>query len=106
MWRLPAEALWLQHFLTGEVSRQDLPDEDKLHGETIATVTALMAATGRRTREIVESVADLDRLSVIDVPRHGHVSMRWILAHLVEEVARHAGHADILRELTDGALGR
>lgn len=34
------------------------------------------------------------------------VSMRWILAHLLEEVARHAGHADILRELIDGETGR
>jgi len=34
------------------------------------------------------------------------VSMRWILSHLLGEVARHAGHADILRELIDGETGR
>jgi hypothetical protein len=34
------------------------------------------------------------------------VNLRWILAHLLEETARHAGHADILRELTDGQAGR
>ncbi len=33
------------------------------------------------------------------------VTMRWVLVHMVEEVARHAGHADILRELLDGATG-
>lgn len=33
-------------------------------------------------------------------------SRRWTLAHMIEETARHAGHADILRELTDGATGR
>ncbi len=33
-------------------------------------------------------------------------SLRWALAHLIEETARHAGHADILRELVDGATGR
>lgn len=33
-------------------------------------------------------------------------SRRWTLAHLVEETARHAGHADILRELLDGRTGR
>jgi len=32
-------------------------------------------------------------------------SLRWILVHMVEETARHAGHADLLRELTDGATG-
>lgn len=33
-------------------------------------------------------------------------SRRWTLAHLIEETARHAGHADILRELIDGTTGR
>ena len=34
------------------------------------------------------------------------VSLRWVLMHLLEETARHAGHADILRELIDGSAGR
>jgi uncharacterized damage-inducible protein DinB len=33
------------------------------------------------------------------------VSMRWVLIHMVEETARHAGHADIVRELLDGTTG-
>lgn len=33
------------------------------------------------------------------------VSMRWVLIHMIEETARHAGHLDILRELIDGATG-
>jgi Protein of unknown function (DUF664) len=37
--------------------------------------------------------------------RLGHVSLRWVYVHLIEETARHAGHADILREQTDGATG-
>jgi hypothetical protein len=32
--------------------------------------------------------------------------MRWVLVHMIEETARHAGHADILREQIDGAVGR
>jgi hypothetical protein len=42
------------------------------------------------------------RIAVRDEP----VSLRWILLHLIEETARHNGHLDILRELTDGATGR
>lgn len=34
------------------------------------------------------------------------VDLRWVLSHLLEETARHAGHADILRELIDGSTGR
>ena len=33
-------------------------------------------------------------------------SMRWALVHMIEETGRHAGHADILRELVDGQTGR
>jgi uncharacterized damage-inducible protein DinB len=33
------------------------------------------------------------------------VSLRWVLIHMIEETARHAGHLDILRELLDGAVG-
>ncbi|WP_411733247.1 DinB family protein [Paeniglutamicibacter sp.] len=37
--------------------------------------------------------------------RHGTVSVRWILAHLIEEYSRHNGHADLLRECIDGQVG-
>ena len=37
--------------------------------------------------------------------RMGEVSLRWIYVHMIEETARHAGHADILRELIDGTTG-
>lgn len=37
--------------------------------------------------------------------RDDSVSLRWTLVHMIEETARHAGHLDILRELTDGATG-
>jgi len=33
------------------------------------------------------------------------VSMRWVILHMIEETARHAGHADIIREMIDGATG-
>jgi uncharacterized damage-inducible protein DinB len=36
---------------------------------------------------------------------HGRVSLRWVLAHMVEEYARHNGHADLIRESIDGETG-
>lgn len=33
------------------------------------------------------------------------VTLRWVLIHMIEETARHAGHLDIVRELIDGASG-
>jgi hypothetical protein len=47
----------------------------------------------------------------LDVPSRephwhfGTMTLRWILLHMLRETARHAGHLDILRELTDGATG-
>ncbi|MBA2954156.1 DUF664 domain-containing protein [Nocardioides sp. MAH-18] len=50
--------------------------------------------------------AELDDLSVITSPRTGEpFSLRWILLHLIEEYARHNGHADLIRESIDGAVG-
>jgi uncharacterized damage-inducible protein DinB len=46
---------------------------------------------------------DLD--ATVPDPRLGQVSLRWIYVHMIEETARHVGHLDILRELTDGATG-
>ena len=35
----------------------------------------------------------------------GHVNLRWIYVHMIEEYARHNGHADLVRERIDGATG-
>ena len=50
----------------------------------------------------VAAAADLDQW--FD-SRHGRLTVRWLLAHLVEEYARHNGHADLLREAIDGSVG-
>jgi hypothetical protein len=44
-------------------------------------------------------------MSVSESPHHGHVSLRWILVHMIEETARHAGHLDLMREQIDGKTG-
>jgi uncharacterized damage-inducible protein DinB len=51
----------------------------------------------------VAGAPDLDVTGVDDW--RGEVSLRWVLIHLVEEYARHNGHADLLRERIDGAIG-
>jgi hypothetical protein len=38
--------------------------------------------------------------------REQRLPLRWVLSHMIAETARHAGHADILREQIDGATGR
>ncbi len=38
-------------------------------------------------------------------PRDPNANLRWVLVHLINETARHAGHADAVRELLDGVTG-
>ena len=56
-------------------------------------------------RERYRAAAELDQRSVA-VSRDGdRWDLRWILIHMIEETARHAGHADLLREAIDGQVG-
>jgi uncharacterized damage-inducible protein DinB len=58
-----------------------------------------------RSRDAVAG-APLDQLAVELDSYHGIApSLRWILTHMIEEYARHNGHADLLREAVDGATG-
>ena len=43
--------------------------------------------------------------STFEHRRHGTVDLRWVYVHMIEEYARHNGHADLLRELVDGTTG-
>ncbi|MFC0504303.1 DinB family protein [Micromonospora costi] len=70
--------------------------------DTVAALTAGYERACARSREVAARF-DLDQ--VVPHPQLGEVSLRWILVHMIEETARHAGHADILRELTDGRTG-
>jgi uncharacterized damage-inducible protein DinB len=59
-----------------------------------------------RARKAADQVIDELDLDATGTAWFGEtVSLRWVLIHLVEETARHAGHMDILRELIDGATG-
>ena len=76
--------------------------------ETLADILADNERCGRETEAIVAAIADLGQ--AVPVPKGvpwfpddvEAWSVRWVLLHVIEEVARHAGHADILREHIDG----
>lgn len=54
----------------------------------------------------VTEAPDLDVLSKVPDPWRGAMSLRWVLVHMVEEYARHNGHADLLRQQIDGRVGQ
>lgn len=68
---------------------------------------ALFAQAVARSNSVLDAVASWDELSVTPSRETGErFSLRWIVVHLVEEYARHAGHADLIRESIDGVVGR
>jgi uncharacterized damage-inducible protein DinB len=58
-----------------------------------------------RSRLVVAGASGLDQLSLQPLRSGQPFSLRWVLLHLIEETARHAGHADFLREGIDGSVG-
>jgi hypothetical protein len=57
------------------------------------------------SRRIVNEAESLDQLSARATRDGERWSLRWILVHMIEETARHAGHADLIRESIDGEVG-
>ncbi|OMQ14830.1 Mini-circle protein [Modestobacter sp. VKM Ac-2676] len=85
---------------TGVGRDPDLPDTATAVQRELAGLRAEQAAN--RT-----SAAAHDSLDALGAGlRHGEqVSLRWVYLHMIEEYARHNGHADLLRERIDGATG-
>ncbi|MGH8905508.1 MAG: DinB family protein [Egibacteraceae bacterium] len=77
-------------------------------GEAVTGLLDMYEAVAEETESIVAEIPDLGMpVPVPDgapwVPDDAGWSARWVLLHLIEETARHAGHADIIRESLDGA---
>jgi uncharacterized damage-inducible protein DinB len=69
------------------------------------TVEALVEEYQRTCEQSRQTAARFALDDAVPQRRLGRVSLRWIYVHMIEETARHVGHADILREQTDGATG-
>ncbi len=95
-----AETAWVLRRFAGQDT--PIPDHTVTPDDTVATAVRDYRAIWTAADAIL-STADLD--AVCADPANP-VNLRWVLAHLLEETARHAGHADILREQTDGRTGR
>jgi uncharacterized damage-inducible protein DinB len=108
-----------RHWIVETTMQQRLPDEWQvtdwaaehrlLEHETLAGALEIYAEVAKETEAIVRSIPDLGR--PVPVPRDApwfpkdveNWSVRWVLFHLIQETARHAGHADIVRESLDGS---
>jgi uncharacterized damage-inducible protein DinB len=96
------EQHWFRLVFLGEDLVCDMSMDVPASATREAVVTAYREACVR-SDEIVRGCQDLSTLSATaNLGEDEQVSLRVIVAHMIEETARHAGHADILRELIDG----
>jgi uncharacterized damage-inducible protein DinB len=90
----PIDPVWDDH---GSFRLREDDSVDSILAEYREAVT--------RSTSVVEAASSLDDLSAQRDEYRGHVSLRWILVHMIEETARHAGHLDVMREAIDGRTG-
>jgi uncharacterized damage-inducible protein DinB len=109
------ERSWVSYIMSGDTS-VFAPGEDQytngfrlVEGETLADVISLSDEQAAHTDKVVRDLPDVGAAlpateEVVPwIPAGLAWTPRWILLHLIEETARHAGHADIIRESIDGA---
>ncbi|WP_232663938.1 DinB family protein [Pseudonocardia sp. TRM90224] len=81
----------------------DNVDEATVDQSHVDATFAAWHAQREQSRAIADGVGSLDEIR--PHRREGDLSVRWILVHLLEEYARHSGHADLMREQIDGVTG-
>ena len=103
---IDSERYWFGHIVAGDPRYGDVDfsmvvPADRPAEKVVADYRAAIADSDAH----ILAARDLDVRTAN--PVHGEPrTLRWVLAHTTSETVRHAGHADILRELIDGVTGR
>lgn len=102
-----AEDRWFQGRLLGskmptpwDAPGADDPDHSMrlVLGDTTERIIELYAAACERSRAALDRCDSLDKRAAVPSFGIGPVNLRWILVHMIDETARHAGHLDLLRD--------
>ncbi len=106
------ERSWFRRSLVGEdapplfygAAHPDGDDDGDFHPPPGATVAEALTAYWSEIEVARRNTAAL-ALDDLEQRERAKFNLRWILVHMVEEYARHCGHADLLRQAIDGATG-
>jgi hypothetical protein len=102
-----AEDRWFQARLVGsampapwDTLGADDPDQSMrlVPGDTVEGIVGLYDAACERSRDAVARFESLNQPAAVPSFSVGPVNLRWILVHMIDETARHAGHLDLLRD--------
>jgi hypothetical protein len=100
-----SERYWFGYHVAGHPDTDITFSMDVPAGVATAEVLAGYRAASAESDAIVTSIGNLE--TPVSRPIDDELlSVRWVMAHMTSETARHAGHADILREQLDGVTGR
>jgi uncharacterized damage-inducible protein DinB len=103
------ERVWFQQVLAGRATEDIGPNvgggDDSWDLADTETVESLVEEYQQACEQSRQTAGRFALDDSVPEPEMGKVSLRWIYVHMIEETARHVGHADILREQTDGAAG-
>jgi len=106
-WKATPDWEWdAAHTMTGEAMRAQW--NTSVNRSRAALNEVLAAAAVPQAADAAQPAANADPLATLARrlrPSGEPVSLRWILVHMIEEYARHNGHADLLREAIDGQTG-
>jgi hypothetical protein len=97
------ESLWFEEVVAGRKAVRGKRTMTVDPSVSLRNLVADYRAACAESNEIIAAVGDADA----PVTRNGKTrNLRWALLAVIEETARHAGHADIIREQIDGTTGR
>ncbi len=102
---------WFRETFAGEdVESIDTDGENSAEfaiggGDTVESVITFYRSEVEQARRVVDEASSLDALSARETRYRERVSLRWVMVHMLEETARHAGHLDLIREEIDGQVG-
>jgi hypothetical protein len=100
------ELYWFSHTLAGREAPPDGDfDTDLPPGTTPTEVFDAYRTAWRTSNEIIRELADLSTRTAVTIDGQC-LPARWVVSHMAAETTRHAGQADIIRELLDGTTGR
>jgi uncharacterized damage-inducible protein DinB len=103
------ERSWFRHGVAGQDVARLYFSDDNLDGDfddvDSADAAANLAAYRAEIEQVRKAVADRSLDDTFTNRRGRTISLRWVYLHMLEEYARHNGHADLLRERIDGATG-
>jgi uncharacterized damage-inducible protein DinB len=109
------EESWFEEGFRGLETREDFRDVDWKADPDYEFRTALEKEPDwllrryrdacDRSRRIAADAGGMDDVSVSGTFQGKPYTLRWMMMHMIEETARHAGHADLLREAVDGTVG-